>query len=370
MRHFARVHLLLSLLAVPAFCTTTYSIESLGALGSGAASISSGSVGSFTDTGGNLTPAIFSAAGITPLPGVGSASGENSSGVIIGTTYSGATPVAAEWVNGQSQTLFNGYGNAINNAGQIAGGFVTKTGLEAFVQTGSNVKDIGNLGGGWSSANALNASGSAAGTSMTQNGAFHAFEWNGTSMQGIGTLGGWNSYGNGLNNTGEVVGASQTAAGFLNAFSWTTAGMQDLGTLGGSTSAAYGVNDSGEVVGYSLTAQNASTHAFLDAGGVMVDLNSLLPIGSGWTITGAYSIDDQGDILGMGLLNGSQYAVELYQNTVASQVVSASGVPEPAAMALAGVGLLGFAFLGRKTKQFQPARSSDEPAGQHGNLQE
>ena len=43
----------------------------------------------------------------------------------------------------------------------------------------------------------------------------------------------------------------------------------------------------------------------------MTHLNSLLPVGSGWTITEAYGIDNSGDIVGAGVFKGVQYAVEL-----------------------------------------------------------
>jgi probable HAF family extracellular repeat protein len=62
--------------------------------------------------------------------------------------------------------------------------------------------------------------------------------------------------------------------------------MKNLGTLGGTQSYAYSIDSSGDVVGYSWTPDEV-THGFLYSGGVMLDLNSLLEIGSGWTIDGA-----------------------------------------------------------------------------------
>jgi probable HAF family extracellular repeat protein len=58
--------------------------------------------------------------------------------------------------------------------------------------------------------------------------------------------------------------------------------MKDLGHLGGGTSLATAINNNGVVVGHS-TLINGGTHAFrwTQSDG-MVDLNSLLPSGSGW----------------------------------------------------------------------------------------
>ncbi len=348
MRLFARVFVSLSLFAaaVPAsFASPTYSVQSLGEFTWGAGSISSGGAGYYTDAAGDLTPAVFSSAGITSLPGMGMASGRNTSGTVIGTTFTDTSISVTEWVNGQSKaTGLSGEGNAINDAGQIAGGYLTSRGaLHAFVETGTTVRDLGTLGGSSSSALALNATGQAAGESTIRNGDSHAFFWDGYSMHDLGTLGGTDSYGEAINDSGEVAGTAQTRAGYLNAFVSSASGLVDLGTLGGKTSAAYGVNNSGEVVGYSTLA-NGSTHGFLDSNGSMLDMNSLLPLGTGWTITAAYAIDNQGDIFATALHNDDDYAVELYQGAGAGF----SGVPEPGMVGLAGIGFVVLALVGRR----------------------
>ena len=77
--------------------------------------------------------------------------------------------------------------------------------------------------------------------------------------------------------------------------------MSDLGTLGGSYSAGNAINTSGQVTGFSLTTGNTALHAFLyTAANGMVDLNTLLPSGSGWTLISAFAINDAGQITGSG----------------------------------------------------------------------
>jgi hypothetical protein len=52
-------------------------------------------------------------------------------------------------------------------------------------------------------------------------------------------------------------------------------------------------------------------YAFLYSGGQMANLNSLLPPNSGWTLTEAVSINDAGQIVGVGTLNGQDRAFRL-----------------------------------------------------------
>jgi uncharacterized membrane protein len=51
-----------------------------------------------------------------------------------------------------------------------------------------------------------------------------------------------------------------------------------------------------------------NSHAFLWSGGVMKDLNQLLPPSSGWFLEVAQSINDAGQIVGAGTLNGQDRA--------------------------------------------------------------
>jgi probable HAF family extracellular repeat protein len=120
-----------------------------------------------------------------------------------------------------------------------------------------------------------------------------------------------------INSHNLVVGAtgSNSSSGeFSHAYlyDYNADTLLDLGTLyGGLTSSAADINDMNQVVGTSwLVTQLTSVydptqyHAFLWENGAMTDLNTLLPAGSGWILTAATAINDNGDIVGTGLLNG------------------------------------------------------------------
>jgi probable HAF family extracellular repeat protein len=105
--------------------------------------------------------------------------------------------------------------------------------------------------------------------------------------------------------------------------------MHDLGTLGGTNSnALYGINDLGDVVGWSDIAGDAATHAFLYSGNAMADLNSLIDPSLGWTLTQARSINDVGQIAGIGTIGGQTHAFLL------------TPVPEPSGVLIVGLGVV------------------------------
>ena len=79
--------------------------------------------------------------------------------------------------------------------------------------------------------------------------------------------------------------------------------VTDLGTLGGTSSYATGINNRNEVVGEAYTSSD-KMHAFEYSDDSMEDLNSLLPSGSGWTLTEATGINDLGQIVGDGTIDG------------------------------------------------------------------
>src|SRR5207244_8476008 len=104
--------------------------------------------------------------------------------------------------------------------------------------------------------------------------------------------------------------------------------LTDLGTLAGGSSFAYGINESGAIVGYSWSDSADNARAFVYRDGMLLDLNALIPAGAGWELLEAYGINDAGEIVGSGLLNGVASAFLLKPESPALSAME-SPVPEP-----------------------------------------
>lgn len=136
--------------------------------------------------------------------------------------------------------------------------------------------------------------------------ATHAVIWSPRGApRDLGTIGGtiWNTP-TAINNNGVVTGFANIAGGdpgklYPNAFVWTArTGMRSLGALPGDVlSQGLAINDAGQIVGESCQLHLADCRAFLWDNGRMIDLNTVVPNGTGHLIS-ATAINDAGVITG------------------------------------------------------------------------
>ncbi len=212
---------------------------------------------------------------------------------------------------------------AVNRSGQAVGtANVTDLNIylyHAFLYSGGTMTDLGTLEGPayTSVAYGLNNTGVIVGMSdVATSSTGHAFTYSNGVMSDLGTLpGGAYSLANAVNDSGVIVGEAETTVGagaYVHAFVCTNGPgtMQDLGTFGGLRSSAFAINNLGQVVG-DAEDTNAVPHAFLydlNNGSGMVDLNTLIPPGSGWTnLEAAVGINDSGQIAGYGTFADGSY---------------------------------------------------------------
>jgi hypothetical protein len=111
--------------------------------------------------------------------------------------------------------------------------------------------------------------------------------------------------GSNSNGNGAAYWASPTSAGqYLPGFDLPS------GSPSSSLDAAYSINASGTIVGscFSSSFYPLNYHAAVWKSLKVQDLNTLIPSGTGWVLTSANSINDQGTIVGTGQLtvNGKQ----------------------------------------------------------------
>ena len=143
-----------------------------------------------------------------------------------------------------------------------------------------SIKDLGNLGGGSSTALYINNEGDVAGTSTLSGGGSNAFFFSGTvvnaTMEDIPSFAGANINSSnpfGLNDLGEVSGTAQGSSG-LQAFVYSTSlGLVNVGSLGGTIGQGGGLAGTGSyagtVVGSGYLSGNSSSRAMVSGPSVV-----------------------------------------------------------------------------------------------------
>ena len=211
----------------------------------------------------------------------------------------------------------------VNERGQVAGASFTNstpnptTGyptFDPFLWEDGQMLDLGTLGGTAGGTNDMNNRGQVVGQSnLAGDMTHHPFLWDKKKgLIDLGTFGGSNGAATWLNDAGEVVGVANLPGDTAHdAFLWKNGVLTDLENLG-QTSYAWSINSRAQVVGNSRV-NSTTVHPFLwENGGPMVDLNSLVPPGSGLTLYEVWAINDRGEIAGWGqLASGDVHAILL-----------------------------------------------------------
>ena len=250
---------------------------------------------------------------LLPLAGDNSTNpfGINSHGLAVGVSSSLTLASAVLWTNGVPLDLGTLGGTSstatgINASGEVVGYSTISSGaIEAFVWSkATGMQGLGFFpGGDYSTAYAINRFGQVAGFSNGNNGSY-AFIWSKTTgMKSLGKLpGGVYSVAFAMNDFGQVAGLSDCGTGCVHAVLWskTKGSILDLGVLPRrKSSLAYGINNVGQVVGGS----DDFPFVWSPSTG-MLALNQLIPANSGWFLEFALAINDAGQIVGQGKLNG------------------------------------------------------------------
>jgi probable HAF family extracellular repeat protein len=252
--------------------------------------------------------------------------GINNQGLVVGLSSNGQGFAAALWTNGVPLDLGNLGGPAcagagINASAEVAGYcFLLDGRIEAFLWSkATGMQGIASLqGGGGSVAQAINRFGQVVGYAPDLGHIpSYAFIWSKTTgkAKNLGKLPGYDSsYAFAINDLGQVAGQSAclncSLSGHATLWSKTKGSMLDLGVPpGASDSFASGINNVGQVVGSSAPQGANPGHAFVWSQSTgMLDLNNLIPANSGWLLQQATAINDQGQIVGYGILNGQSEA--------------------------------------------------------------
>lgn len=203
-------------------------------------------------------------------------------------------------------------GNDINNAGQMAGQFLTDTGFKAALYGDAGVIQLAIPNDNVSIATAINEAGAVTGFSSSLTSEAHAFLY----QDGALTLLADGTTGMGINDKGVVVGEFQRNDGTgSTGFLYRNGTLTELGRLeGGNRAFALDINNRGQVVGEAFTGSSpvSSTVPFLYQHGKLHVLDTLFEGGT----NGAQVINDAGLIAGYNTApDGTQHAV-LYDHGV------------------------------------------------------
>jgi probable HAF family extracellular repeat protein len=232
----------------------------------------------------------------------------NNLGHVVGysSVVAGGPGMAALWRDGAVTNLTpdlpsgqGAQGVAINDSGQVLGmiGYG-----EAFLWQNGSRMTLPGIDGGGAFPTDLNNAGQAVGSSQS-----HPVRWENGVVRDLGIFPGDEEAGaSAINNNGVVVGSSgrtdlETYEQFYKPVIWANG---QITAIPAPSSEAYAaaINDNGDVVG-TMRAGGAVTpwHAYIYKDGVVTNLNSVKPTGTGLHLAFAQAINNSGQISGVAM---------------------------------------------------------------------
>jgi len=256
------------------------------------------------------------------------AAGISDAGWVFGQSFDTASHTHnAIWHDGMVLDTANLQINAMNSSNEGAGALVSQNPatLHSGIWLSGTVYDIGaGPGGGFSQANGINAEGAVTGIGnapITGSGSTTVgYIW--TPMTANGTTGDYQPVGipgdacgaQAINVSGQIVVTCEhptPSARIGSLYRWQGGTFTRIDPPSGFDSVGPGaqsLNSHGDVVGVAINPMKLIRHAFIWHNGASKDLNDLIPSNSGWVLTEATAINDQGSIVGNGTINGAVHA--------------------------------------------------------------
>ena len=274
-------------------------------------------------------PFVWQNGKVTALPGIGGKFGQaysvNSAGDVAGyaeTSNYEEKPIIWRRANGYApERLTGGAGGvkSLSEHGNIAGGSLGRNGRTcAAIWNNCKAKIVGATTDEESVCNAINSAGVGVGfvvpagkqaESMRTEGDRSAAMWVNGREQLLRGLGGPFSECKAINDQGQIVGWAVDGAHNRKACSWNVANhaVTTLAEIADANTEAHSINGNGDIVGQA-TVPIKSDHtskliACLWHNGTLIDLNTVVPPGSGWTLSIATHISDSGVITGFGTVS-------------------------------------------------------------------